>query len=57
MTSKEKRIPTNDMILTFLIGVNIVIMEAGYTTGQKWYGALAATIPALILAILNNRQK
>lgn len=57
MTSKEKSVSPHGMILLFLIGINILILEAGYTAGQKWYGVLTVTIPALILTILNNRQK
>ena len=57
MTNKEKRILPREMILSFLIGINILIIETGYTTGQKWYGALIVTIPLLILGILNNRQR
>jgi hypothetical protein len=57
MTSKEKRIPLDGIILSFLIGINVLIIEAGYTTDQKWYWALTVTIPMLVLAILNKRQK
>jgi hypothetical protein len=57
MTSKEKRIPLDGIILSFLIGINVLIIEAGYTTDQKWYWAHAVTIPMLVLAILNKRQK
>lgn len=57
MISKEKIIPSNGMILSFLAGINILVLETGYTSGQKWYWALALTAPMLILAILNKRHK
>ena len=57
MKSKEQGIPPHGIILSFLIGINILIIEAGYTTGQKWYGALGVTIPMLLLSILLHRQK
>ena len=57
MTNKEKRILPREMILSFLIGINILIIETGYTTGDQWYWALAVSLPLLVLGILNNRQR
>jgi len=57
MINREKRIPSQGIMLSFLTGINILIIEAGYTTGKNWYWALVVTIPALVLAILNTRQK
>lgn len=57
MISKEKRIASHGTFLLFLAGINILILEAGYTSGQKWYWALVITVPMLILAILNKRPK
>jgi len=57
MKSKEKGIPPHGIILLFLIGINVLIIETGYTTGQNWYWGLVVTLPMLILSILNYRQR
>jgi len=57
MISKEKRTGPQGIILLFLIGINILIIKTGYTTGHQWYWALAVSLPLLVLSILNNRQR
>lgn len=57
MINQENRIAPNGTILLFLTGINILILEAGYTSGHKWYWALALTVPMLLLAILKKHHK
>jgi len=57
MTSKEKQVSVSRMIILFLVLLNIITINAGYTASGKWYWALIVTLPLLLLAILNVTQK
>lgn len=56
MISENKKVSLSGMILAILIIINVLAIRAGYTSSQNWYWILIATIPLLILAILNMRQ-
>ena len=57
MTGKQKPISASKIIITFLILVNAIVIRTGYTGNENWYWLLIITIPILLLAILNIRQK
>ena len=55
--TKRKGIPASGMIILFLVMLNACALSAGYVSNAKWYWALGVTLPLLILAIWNTRQK
>lgn len=57
MTGKQKPISASKIIITFLVLLNAIAIRAGYTGNENWYWSLSITIPLLLLAILNIRQK
>ena len=57
MTGKQKPISASKIIITFLVLLNAIAIRAGYTGNVNWYWSLTITIPLLLLAILNIRQK
>lgn len=57
MTVKQKPIPASGVIILFLVLLNVVSIRAGYSENQKWYWVLVVSLPLLLLAILNIRQK
>lgn len=57
MTGKQKPIPASGVIILFLVVLNAISIRAGYSDNEKWYWVLIVTLPLLLLAILNTRQK
>jgi glutamate synthase domain-containing protein 2 len=57
MTGKQKPISASKIIVTFLVLINAIAIRAGYTGNENWYWSLIITMPLLLLAILNIRQK
>src|SRR6187200_963329 len=57
MTGKQKPISASKIIIIFLVLLNAIAIRAGYTGNENWYWSLIITIPLLLLAILNIRQK
>lgn len=57
MTVKQKSIPASGVIILFLVLFNAISIRAGYSENEKWYWLLIITIPLLLLAILNIRQR
>jgi glutamate synthase domain-containing protein 2 len=57
MIRKEKNISFRGSILAILILINVLTIKAGYTSNQDWYWVLIVTLPLLILAVLNMRQR
>ena len=57
MTGKQKPISASKIIIIFLVLLNAITIRAGYIGNENWYWSLSITIPLLLLAILNIRQK
>jgi glutamate synthase domain-containing protein 2 len=57
MLANRKPVSTSGLIIAFLVLSNTIIIRAGYVTDAKWYWALLISLPLLILAILNVRQR
>jgi len=55
--NKRKVIPVSRMIILFLVILNISTLSAAYTSNGNWYWALLVTVPLLLLAVFNTRQK
>ena len=57
MKQKEKNPSVSSTIITLLLMVNIIIVSTAYTAGPHWYWALVVTLPLLLLALWDRRQK
>lgn len=57
MTSKQKPASASGLIILILVLLSAIAMESGYIGNEKWYWVLLVTLPLLLLAILNIRQK
>jgi glutamate synthase domain-containing protein 2 len=57
MTVKQKPISASGIIILFLVFLNLISIRAGYSENEKWYLVLIITVPLLLLAISNIRQK
>jgi len=57
MTVKQKLISASGIIILFLVLFNVILISAGYSENENWYWLLIITLPLLLLAILNIRQK
>ena len=57
MTGKQKPISASKIIIIFLVLLNAITIRAAYIGNENWYWSLSITIPLLLLAILNIRQK
>ena len=57
MTGKQKPISASKIIIIFLVLLTAITIRAGYLRNENWYWSLSITIPLLLLAILNIRQK
>ena len=57
MISKHHTIPASGIIILFLVLLNVIVIRSGYLENEKWYWALIVTLPLLLLAISNIRQK
>jgi glutamate synthase domain-containing protein 2 len=45
------------IIILFIVLINAIILQEGFTGNGNWYYALLFTVPLLLLAIANIRQK
>lgn len=45
------------IIILFIVLINAVVLQEGFTGNGNWYYALIVTVPLLLLAIANIRQK
>lgn len=57
MIQNKKRVPANGIIILILVLANIIAIREGYVAGEKWYWVLVLTLPLLLLAIVNIRQR
>jgi glutamate synthase domain-containing protein 2 len=53
----QKPVSASRIIILILVVLNIVILNEAYAVNENWYRALIITMPLLLLAILNTRQK
>jgi hypothetical protein len=57
MAVKQKPVPVSGMIILLLVLINTIAIRAGYFGNEAWYWVLTVTLPLLIVAILNVRQR
>lgn len=57
MSRNQKTFAASKIIILFLVLVNTITIREGYTGNGKWYWVLIVTLPLLLLAIANVRQK
>jgi hypothetical protein len=57
MSYKRKTVSPGNIIIALLVSINVTILEAAFVKNEKWYWVLAVSLPLLLLAILNTRQK
>ncbi|MEO6188158.1 MAG: FMN-binding glutamate synthase family protein [Ginsengibacter sp.] len=53
----EKKISVRGMILFSLVLINIVLLRAAVISNERWFWALAISLPLLVLGIINVQQK
>lgn len=57
MLYKRKMVSSGNIIIALLVSINVAILEAAFVKNEKWYWALAVSLPLLLLAIFYIRQK
>jgi len=57
MTGKQQPASASGLIILILALLSTIAMKEGYISNEKWYWVLLVTLPLLLLAILNIRQK
>lgn len=57
MIQNRKRIPVSGIIILILVLANVIAITQGYINNEKWYWVLLLTLPLLLLAIVNIRQR
>ena len=57
MSGKQKNVSTSRIIISLLVFINVIIIKAAFVNNPNWYWALTLSIPPLLLAIINVRQK
>ena len=57
MLRKHTIVSAGGFIILSLVILNIIIIKAGFANNENWYWALTVSLPLLLLAIFNIRQK
>jgi glutamate synthase domain-containing protein 2 len=57
MIQNKIRVPASGIIILLLVLANVIAIREGYTANEKWYWVLVLTLPLLLLAIINIRQR
>lgn len=57
MTQNQKQVPASGLIILILVLGSVIALKEGFTGSGKWYWVLLFTLPLLLLAIANIRQK
>ncbi|HYJ65476.1 MAG TPA: hypothetical protein VEV62_17165 [Parafilimonas sp.] len=57
MLRKHKIVSAGGFIILSLVILNIIIIKAGFANNENWYWVLTVSLPLLLLAIFNIRQK
>ena len=55
--SVKKKFSASGIIIFLLALINVIILVAAFVNNQKWYWVIVISIPLLLLAIFNVRQK
>ena len=53
----KKQVPASGIIILLLVLINVITIMEAYTGNEKWYWVLVLTLPLLLLAIINVRQR
>ena len=53
----QKLVSAGRLIILLIVLINVIVIRHGYTNNANWYYALIVTMPLLIVAIKNTRQK
>lgn len=57
MTQHKKNVPIGGVIVLLLVFLNALIAKTAFMVNENWYWALLFTIPLLLIAIWDIRQK
>jgi glutamate synthase domain-containing protein 2 len=57
MIRKRKEVSVSNAILLFLVIANILILKLAYINNEQWYWGLCLTLPLLLIAIRDTRQR
>lgn len=57
MLHKEKNVSVSGSIILLLVFLNAFILKFAFTRNESWYFGLIVTLPLLLVAIYNGRQK
>jgi hypothetical protein len=57
MSSNNREVSIGGMILLFVVLLNVVIVQHAFIRNANWYWALFFTLPLLMLAVYDMRQK
>jgi hypothetical protein len=57
MLKTEKHVSASNLIILVLVLVNAVILEVGFTQNENLYPALIITVPLLLFAVYDGKQK
>ena len=53
----KKKVSASGSIIFLLVLINVIIIRSAFVNNSNWYWALAVSVPLLLLAIINVRQK
>lgn len=54
MTPIHRDPPARGMIFTSLVLLNVILIEKGFTAGEKWYSLLLISLPLVIFMLLKK---
>ncbi|HEY6975564.1 MAG TPA: hypothetical protein VH396_04705 [Chitinophagaceae bacterium] len=54
---KRKFLSVSGMILLILVLINVIILKTAYLVSENWYWCLIVSLPLLLVAIYDVRQK
>ena len=57
MEGNQQKISAGGVGVSFLFLLNAIVLEQGFVTNEKWYWALTATLPLLILSIIASYKR
>jgi uncharacterized membrane protein YhdT len=55
--TNQKQVGARELMIVILVLGSVIAVKEGYTGNGKWYGLLTLTLPLLLFAIINIRQK
>ena len=53
----RKSVPVSRIIILLIVLINAIVIEQAYVANENWYFVLIVTLPLLVLAITNIRQR